>query len=274
MKTGISRRAVLGGMGQSAALGSLAAMLPAHLFAAQAAKPAPAAAAKAPPQQAPQNICLSMLYPAGEGLTFDADGFRDRHIGVLKTAYAGGVDRIELRVPPAPVEGRASSPVIAAVNMYITDFTKFAAGANANAKMVSASMASITRSAPLAQFDSIVGSAGAGRDTVLASSTCVSYWLEAKEGATFNAKGFAESYVPKLAAAYGPSVRRIEVTEGVQSTNGSKPLLLGAVNMYIADDTGYDAAVTSDAVKQVSAEAAQYFTVAPIQTLMLVHAVG
>ncbi len=273
MKTGISRRAVLGGIGHSAALASLAAALPAHLLAAQAAKTAPAAKAPAAPPP-PQNIVLSMLYPAGEGLVFDADGFRDRHIGVLKAAYAGGLERIELRVPPPQVEGRPPNPVIAAVNMYISDFNKFATGANTHAKEVAASMATITKSAPLAQFDSIIASVGAGRETVLASSTCVSYWLEAKEGATWNSKGFAETYIPKLAAAYGPSVRRIEVAEGVQSANGSKPLLLGAVNLYIADDTGYDAAVTSEAVKLVSAEAAQYFTVPPIQTLMLVHAVG
>lgn len=278
MKTGISRRAVLNGIGQSAALGSLAALLPTHLLAAQpaapATKPAPAGAKPAAAPKAPlPPIYLNMLYPAGEGLAFDADGFRDRHIGVLKTAYAGGVGRIELRVPPV-IEGRPAGPVLAAVSMHITDFTKFAAGANTHAKDVSASMASITKSAPIAQFDEVLATAGAAADTVLTSSNCVSYWFEAKEGATWNAKGFAEAHLAKLAAAYGPSVRRIEVSNGVQSANGSKPLMLGALNLYIADEAGYDAAATSEAVKLAGTESAQYFTVAPIQTLMVVHAVG
>jgi hypothetical protein len=273
MKTGISRRAVLNGIGQSAALGSLAAMLPGELLAAQPARTAPAAAPKAPAVAQPP-VCLTMLYPAGEGLTFDADAFRDRHIGVLKTAYAGGVGRIELRVPPPHVEGRNPDPVLAAVNIYITDFTKFAAGANARAKDVSASMASITRSAPIAQFDYILGGIGAGPETVQPSANCVTYWFEAKEGATFDSKGFAEVHAPKVAAAYGPSVRRIEVAKGEQSANGSKPLMLGSVSLYIADEAGYDAAVASEAVKTVSAESAQYFSLAPIQTLMVVHAVG
>lgn len=273
MKTGISRRRVLGGIGQTAALGSLAAMLPAHVFGAQAAAKAPAGKAPAAPA-APQNICLSMLYPAGEGLTFDADAFRDRHVGVLKTAYAGGVGRIELRVPPAPVEGMKPGPVVAAVSIYITDFNKFAAGANAHAKDVAASMASITKSAPLAQFDEVIASAGAAADTVVISSNCVSYWFEAKEGATFNAKGLAETHLPKMLAAYGPAVRRIEVANGVQSASGSKPLMLGGINLYIADEAGYDAAIASEAVKQVGVEAAQFFSVAPIQTLLVVHAVG
>jgi hypothetical protein len=282
MKTGISRRAVLNGIGQSAALGSLAAVLPAELLAAQAAtatKPAastkPAAAAKPAAPPPPQDIVLLMLYPAGEGLTFDANGFRDRHMAVLKTAYAGGVERIELRVPPPPVEGATPSPILAAVSMWISDFTKFAAGANAHAKEVSASMATITRSAPIAQFDSVVAGLGAERASVLAETRCLSTFFEAKEGATWDVKGFAKDYLPKLVAAFGPeAVQRAEIVEGVQATNGSKPLMLGTMNLYVANPEKFVEASASEAVKLLAPEEAKYYSVRPIQTLMQVHAVG
>jgi hypothetical protein len=285
MKTGISRRAVLNGLGQSAALGSLAAVLPAQLLAAQAAtapatkppaaKPAAAPKPAAKPAAPVQDVALLMLYPAGEGLTFDADGFRDRHMAVLKTAYAGGLERIELRVPPPPVEGATPSPILAAVSMWISDFTKFAAGANAHAKEVSASMASITRSAPIAQFDYVIAGVGVERAAVQAETRCLSMFFEAKEGATWDAKGFARDYLPKLVAAFGPeAVQRAEIVQGEAATNGGKPLLLGTVNLYIADPAKFVEASASEAVKVLAPEEAKYYSVRPIQTLMQVHAVG
>lgn len=270
MKTGFSRRAVLRGIGQSAAIGSLAAILPRHLLAAQGTQQA-----KAAPAAAPMNICLSMLYPVGEGLAFDADAYRDRHMAVLRTAYAGGLERVELRVAPPPAEGMSPPPLLAAVSMWISDFAKFAAGANAHAKDVAASMATITKSAPLAQFDSIIAGLGGPRDSVPASSGCISYLFEAKEGATWDSKGFAGTYLPQLLAAYGPeAIRRVEAAEGVQSANGSKPLMLGTVNLYVADEAAYDKAAGSEAVKAIAGDAKQYFSSPPIQTYMKVHSVG
>ncbi len=267
MMKGISRRALLRGIGQSAAIGSLAAVAPRYLAAAQAASKTAA------PQ--PSNICLSMLYPVGEGLTFDADAFHDRHIPVLRNAYAGGLERVELRIPAPVAEGAAPAPLLAAVSMWITDFTKFAAGANAHAKEVSASMAAITRSAPMAQFDSVVAGVGGDRTSVVASAKCLTEMYEAKEGATWDAKGFAEGYLPRLVAAYGPAaVQRIEVVQGIQSANGSKPLLLGTVNFYIADTTKFVEAASTDAIKQLVPEEAKYHTNPPIQALMLVHSIG
>lgn len=270
MKTEISRRLVLRGLGHSAALGSLAAAMPHQLLAAQpAAKPAEPAI----PQVV--DVCLTMLYPAGEGLTFDNDGFRDRHLDVLKTAYAGAVERVELRVPPPPGEGQPPPPVMAAVSVWIHDLAKFAAGANANAKDVSASMATITKSAPIAQFDNVVTKVGSGRETVPTGSACISYWFEAKANATWGTKAFANNYVPKWFAAYGTSVRRIEVSQGVQSASGTAPLLLGSAILYVGDDReAFIAAAATDAAKQVDAEMREYSSVPPIQTLMQVYAAG
>jgi hypothetical protein len=264
MTEDISRRRLLRGIGQSAAMGSLATLLPRYLAAAESAAAAPK-----------MNICLSMLYPVGEGLSFDADAFRDRHIGVLKTAYAGGLERVELRVPAPAREGAPPAPLLAAVSMWISDFNKFAAGANAHARDVSASMASITKSAPMAQFDNVIASVGAERGSVLANVACLSNFFEAKDGATLDTKGLAESYVPKFYAAYGPAaIQRIEVAEGIQSANGSKPLMLGAVNFYIADTGKFQEVSGSDAVKQLAPEEAKYYSKPPIQTPMQVHSVG
>jgi hypothetical protein len=325
MKTGISRRAVLHGIGQSAALGSLAAVLPGRLRAAEGA---------ATPSS---SICLTMLYPSGDGLTFDADAYRDRHMAVLRKAYGEGVARIELRIPPPPAapppaapppgpaaaaggvspptaQGEAGAPapqgdgaapvpptaaaapgaaaapaapapaaapsgppppLLAAVSMWISDFKKFADGANAHAKEVGESMATITRSAPMAQFDTVVAQFGAARSDVLSKTRCLTYLIEAKDGAKWDSNSYATNYLPRFFAAYGPeAIKRIEVAEGIQSANGEKALMLGSVNFYIADADKFVEATNSDAVKQVVPEESQYFSTAPIQTIMQVYAVG
>jgi hypothetical protein len=278
MSRDVSRRALLTGAGYAAA-GTLAAMLPGSLLAAQPAAPAatrPAqGAAAAKPAPAPiKDIVLTMLYPSGPDVKFDADAFRDRHIAVLQKAY-GALERIELRVPPAAAEGTPPPPVIAAVSMWISDFNKFAAGAAANAKEVAASMATITNSLPMAQLDRFVAGLGADRASVTTSSRCLSHFFEAKADAKWDAKVYADSYLRKLMAALGPeAVQRIEVLKGEQSTDGSKPLMLGVVNFYYSDADKFFSAMGTESVKVVAAEEAGFYTSPPIQTLFLVHSVG
>jgi hypothetical protein len=279
MSKDLSRRSLLTGAGYAAA-GTLAAMLPGELFAAQPAAPATrpaqgAGAAKPAAAPAPiKDIVLTMLYPNGPDLKFDADAFRDRHIAVLQKAY-GALERIELRVPPMAAEGTAPPPMLAAVSMWISDFNKFAANAGANAKDVAASMNTITNSKPMAQLDRFVVGLGAERASVAASSRCLTYFFEAKADAKWDAKAYGETYLRKLMAAYGPeALRRIEVLKGEQNTDGTKPLMLGSVNFYIADPDKFIDATSTESVKTVVAEEGGFFTTPPIQTLFTVHSVG
>jgi len=270
MITGISRRVVLRGFGQSVALGTLAVSLPRHLAAAQAAQGAKPGAAPAK-----KTICLSMFYPAGEGLKFDGDKFRDQHVPVLKNAYGAGLERVELRVSEPAPEGAAAQPLLAAVSMWISDVSKFIAGANSHAKEVSASMATITNSAPMVQYDQVIATYGAERSTVAVGTTCISQLFQAKEGATWNAQGVADEFMKNIYEAYGSTaLRRIEVCEGAQGGGGGAPLWLGGVHMYVADGAAFDAAAKTDAVKQLAADGAKYWSTPPIPALMKVQAVG
>lgn len=275
MSRDVSRRSVLAGAGFAAA-GTLAAVLPRELFAAQPAPGAPRSQGAAPARPAPaaapiSDIVLTMLYPAGPDLKFDADGFRDRHLPLLHKAY-GALERVELRIPPPPAEGAPQPPLLAAVSMWISDFNKFAAAAGANAKDVAASIATITNSRPMAQFDRFVAGLGGDRSTVEANSRCLSSYFEAKADAKWDVKAYADTYLRKFMAAYGAeAIRRVEVVEGVQSADGSKPLMLGSVNMYIADPDKFLDASDTEGVKAVLTEEAGFYSPPPIQTLFMVH---
>jgi hypothetical protein len=270
----VGRRSVLLGLGHAATFGSLAAALPRLAAAAQQAAPEP------------MKVCLSMIYPAGEGLAFDADGFRDRHLAVLKNAYGPSVERVELRVappppppPPPPAEGQpappvpAPSPVLATVSLWIANVGEFIKRSQASAKTVATDMASITKSAPMVQFDVLEGQVGEAAKSVLGGSTVVSTFFFAKEGGTWNAAHFAKTYLPKLMEAYGPAaIQRAEVWRGELAQGGGKPLVTGGIHLYIKDVAAFDAAGANEAVKTLGTEAAQNTTLQPVTLVLTVHA--
>lgn len=273
----IGRRRVVTGLGQAATFGSLAAALPRLALAGQAAAPAP------------QKVCLSMLYPSGEGLSFDADAFRDRHVKVLRDAYGPSLERIELRVapppPPPPVvaEGEpappppASLPVLASVSMWLASINEFVKRAPDAARVVAADMANITRSAPMVQFDVVEGQAGDAASSVIGGSTVLSSFFLAQEGATWDAAYFGKTYLPKLMEAYGPAaIQRAEVSRGELAQGGGKPLIAGTIHLYVRDVNAYDAAASNgnEALMMLNTEWQQYTTLSPLTMVMTVHASG
>jgi hypothetical protein len=270
------RRSVLQGLGHAATFGSLAAALPHIARAGQA----PAATAPA------QKVVVTMLYPSGEGLKFDADAFRDRHIGIIKAAYGPAVERVELRVapppPPPPVvaEGQTppppppTPPLLAAVSMWLGNIGEFVRRAPEAAKTVTPDMAKITNSAPMVQYDVVESTAGDPPGSVLGGSTVVSMYFFAKDGGTWN-KDYFNKASPKVMEAYGAAaIQRAEVQRGEIAPANGKVLVTGAIHLYIKDATAFDAAIGSDAVKALGAEMAQNTTLQPVTLLMSVHATG
>jgi hypothetical protein len=254
----ISRRVVLNGIGQSATLGALAAALPAQLRAAEAA---PAAAAA--------TYCLTRIYRPGEGLAFDSDGFRDRHLPTMIKAYGKTADRVELRVP-APVQAGAPAPLImATVNIWFRDVQGFLGKHKDAAKDLTASMEQITKAPAVEQVDQVLASLGDERVSVPIDCLCLSMYFPTKEGGTMDTKYFAETFYPKFAEKYGsPAIRRIEVTGAATP----KSPVVGATHVYIRDEEKFDAAATTNA--DLFTELQDKTNIAPLRTLTRLHASG
>lgn len=270
----VARRTVILGLGQTAALGGLLAALPRAATGAEAA---------------PMKVCLSMLYPSGEGLAFDADAFRDRHIPLLRKLYGPAVERIELRVappappPPAPppvAEGEEAPPappappvppLLAAVSMWLGDLSEFIKRAQTATREISADMANITKSAPMVQFDVLEGQAGSAATSVIGGSTVISSYFFAKDDGTWDKEYFGKTYAPRLMEAYGPALQRVEVSRGELAQGGGKPLVAGALHLYIKDVVAFDEAVRSEAVTSLGADAQQHSTINPVTLVMTVY---
>lgn len=228
-----------------------------------------------------------MLYPSGDGLSFDADGFRNRHLAILKNAYGNAVERIELRVspplpePPPPVEGEEPlpmpkpQPVLAAVSIWIANVNDFIQRTQASAKDVAADMANITKSAPMVQFDILEGQGGAGANAVIGGTTVLSSYFFAKEGSSIDAAWFGKTYLPKVVAAYGPqALQRAEVWRGELAQGGGKPLIASALHFYVKNAEAFDAARTNEALRALDTEAQAKSTLVPVNLIMTVHATG
>lgn len=265
---GISRRGVLGGIGHSATLGALVS-LAGPLRAAQpaaAAAPAPAAAPAAPAT----TYCLTRIYRQSEGVTFNADLFRDKHLPLMQKAYGKTADRIELRMPAPVAEGAPAPQIIATVNVWFRDVGKFVQQNTAATKELAASMESVTKALAVEQVDQVVASLGEDRLTIPLETYCYSSYFPAREGGTFDQKYFAETLYPKMAELYGAdAIRRIEMT----SAATGKPQVLSAAHIYIKDETLYDAAAAK-AGPELFAEVKTYTNIAPLQVLTRLHSAG
>jgi hypothetical protein len=264
---GISRRAALGGIGHTAALGAMAAALSTPLRAAQpAAAPAPAAP--------PTTYCLSMIFRPAEGASFNADLFRDSHLPLLKRVYGNSIDRVELRVPMPVAEGAPGPQIIGTVNVWFRDVIEFSKRNTAGMQEITASMATVTAAPMIGQVDQVLSALGDDRLTVPVDSLCFSTFFPAKEGATIDARYFAETFFPKLAELYGTTaIRRIEVTSGAAGAAGGKPVVLNSAHIYIRDEAAYDAAAAKSGA-ELGAEMVKFTNIQPLSTLTRLHAVG
>jgi hypothetical protein len=274
----ISRRSVLNGIGQSTALAAVMAALSPPLRAAQAAAPAPAAAAPAPgpaPAAAPAaTYCLATVYGQAAGASFDADRFRDQHLPMLLKAYGKSANRIELRMPAKGTDGAAPSEIIATVNIWFTDVQEFLKQNRAAAKDITASMDAITKAPSNGQVDQVLATLGEDRLAVPVDGLCLTTYFPNKDGATIDAKYFAETFYPKLAELYGNAVRRVEVTNGAAGAAGGKPTFLNSAHVYIRDEAAFFEEAAVKAAIELSAEAPNHTNIRPMQTLTRLHAAG
>jgi uncharacterized protein (TIGR02118 family) len=68
--------------------------------------------------------CLTILYPAGDGIHFNADYYRDHHLTLIMKLYTNTISRFELRKGDKNMAG-AKPDFIGTVNIYIADAKAF-----------------------------------------------------------------------------------------------------------------------------------------------------
>jgi uncharacterized protein (TIGR02118 family) len=237
-----SRREVLKSGGTAVTLGMLAsafsATLPRGVRAADSAK---------------GMNCLTILYPAGEGLHFNADYYRDHHLKTIMKLYGDTIHRFELRtVSPPPAAPAAATPpagappapkYAAAINIWINDLAAFTANNQKHGKTLTDDVPNFTNGMPAIQFDTVEGEAGAKRSAPKVGDTCLTIVYPNKEGATWDVDYYRAHHMPLIMKLYGEkAIKRFELRKGDRNMAGAKPEFVGTVNIYIQNQKAFDEA--------------------------------
>jgi uncharacterized protein (TIGR02118 family) len=182
---------------------------------------------------------LTILYPAGEGLTFNADYYRDRHLTLIMKLYGSTIQRFELRKVSAP-----NAKYAAAINIWINDLEGFQANNQKHGKTLTDDVPHFTNSRPVIQFDKVHGEMGASRTAPKLGDTCLTIVYPNSEGVRWDVDYYKKGHMPLIMNLYGEkAIRRFELRKGDSGmAPGSKAEFIGSINIYIAHQAAFDAA--------------------------------
>jgi uncharacterized protein (TIGR02118 family) len=183
--------------------------------------------------------CLTILYPAGEGLHFDADYYRDHHLTLIMKLYTNTISRFELRkVGAAPAAKYA-----AAVNIWIADLAAFTANNQKHGKTLTDDVPHFTNGMPSIQFDTVQGERGAKRSAPKIGDACLTILYPNSDGVKWDVDYYRTHHMPLIMKLYGEkAIKRFELRKGDKNMAGGNPDYIGTVNIYIADQTAFEEA--------------------------------
>jgi uncharacterized protein (TIGR02118 family) len=181
--------------------------------------------------------CLTILYPAGDGVKFDADYYRDHHLTLIMKLYAKTISRFELRTVPAATP---PAPYSAAVNIWIADLEAFNANNQKHGKTLQDDVPHFTNGMPTIQFDTVAGESGAKRSAPKVGDTCLTILYPYQEGAKWDVDYYIAHHMPLIMKLYGTkAIKRFELRKGDKNMAGAKPAFIGTVGIYIQDQKAF-----------------------------------
>ena len=263
-RTTVSRRDVIKGAGSGLTLGMMAssfgAMLPDGVSAASSAAGVD---------------CMTILYPAGDGITFNADYYRDHHLVTIMSLYPKSISRFELRkVSPAPA-GAPPVPYSAAVNIWISDKTAFEADNAKNGATLVKDVPNFTNSQPTIQYDKIHGEMGKPRNSPKLGDTCLTILYKNSDDVHWDVDYYKAHHMPLIMKLYGPqAISRFELRKGdAGQAPGSQATYIGSVNIYINDQAAFDAAGKAHGQELVK-DVPHFSSVLPTAFPTILHGIG
>lgn len=274
-----NRREILQSAGSAVTLGMLAsafgAALPAGVRAADSAKPQGRTGHAA--------HAMTIVYPAGDDIKFDADYYRDHHLKLIMKLYGSSIRRFELRtVPPMPAPAIPPAPgappppkFSAAVNIWIANFDAFNANNAKHGPELVADVPHFTNAQPTIQFDEVHGEMGEPAGAMKLGDTCLTILYPNSEGVRWDVEYYRTHHMPLIMKLYGKdAIKRFELRKGATGqAPGSPPAYIGSVNIYINDQSAFDAAGKQHGPTLVK-DVPHFSSVMPIAFPTRIHGIG
>jgi len=242
----ISRREVLRGGGATLTLSVVAGAF-------GAAAPRGANAQASPATSA--NV-LTIVYPSGDGVEFDHDYYRHKHIKMFMSLHRGAVERFEMRLAiappmppgmPTPPPGSGfgpKRPFSAITTVWINDMPAFAATSRKHAKVLSDDVLKFTNGTPIIQFDRFAGAMGAARNVPKVGDRCLNMLYPNGPDVLWDVEKYRTGQMPLIMNLYGSeAIQRFELRKGAYgAAPGTQPAYIGVVAIYVASQDKMQAA--------------------------------
>lgn len=263
-KSTLNRRDLLKNAGAGVTLGMLASVFGAML-------PEGAGAS----ESAAGVDCMTILYPAGAGVTFDADYYRDHHLVTIMRLYGKAISRLELRTMVPSTEGVPPVPYSAAINIWIANLAAFDAGNARHGPTLVADVPHFTNSLPTIQYDKIHGQMGRARAAVHIGDACLTILYDNADSVRWDVGYYRRHHMPLIMRLYGSkAISRFELRKGdAGQAPGTKPTFIGSVNIYINDQTAFDAAGKAHGSTLVK-DVPNFSSVMPHAFPTIIHGIG
>lgn len=102
--------------------------------------------------------CMTIVYPAQEGATWNADYYRDNHMPLIMRLYTTeSISRFEIRKGISGVDGTSPATYAGCVNFYIADQAKFEAAGAQHGQALRDDVKNFSTVMPIALATDIVG---------------------------------------------------------------------------------------------------------------------
>lgn len=258
----ISRRDVVKRGGSAVTLGMLASAF-------GAAAPAGDKAAR--------GDCLTIVYPAGADIKFDADYYRDHHLKTIMSLYGATIRRFELRTAVPPASGGAAPaapPYAAAINIWIADLSAFNKKNEEHGATLVKDVPNFTNGMPTIQYDKVAGMMGAPAAQMKVGDACLTILYPNGPDVHWDVEYYRSHHMPLIMSLYKTAaIKRFELRKGDTAQSGGAPTYIGTVNIYINDQHEFDAAGAKHAAELV-ADVPHFSSVRPLVIPTVIHGVG
>jgi uncharacterized protein (TIGR02118 family) len=187
--------------------------------------------------------CLTIIYPAGADIKFDADYYRDHHLRTIMKLYGKTISRFELRKVAPAAAGAPPAPYAAAVNIWIADLKAFNENNQEHGPTLVKDVPNFTNGMPTIQFDKVEGMMGSPAKAMKIGDACLTILYPYSEGVRWDVDYYRSHHMPLIMSLYKKeAIKRFELRKGDTGQTGGKPAYIGTVNIYINDQKAFDAA--------------------------------
>jgi uncharacterized protein (TIGR02118 family) len=186
---------------------------------------------------------ITVIYPAGPDIKFDADYYRDHHLKTIMSLYGNSIKRFELRKTIVAAGGPAPQ-FSAAVNIWIADQTAFAEAGKQHGPTLVKDVPNFTNGMPTIQNDVVYGEAGMGAEAMKVGDRCMTILYPHTEGDHFNYDYYRDHHLTTIMKLYGSkAISRYEMRKGLSDQAGTgAPAYNCTVGIYIEDQKAFDEA--------------------------------